>query len=221
MTAIEIISDAIIPLRPGDKVSTALKMMDENRVSHLPVLADGKYLGLISYDTLMVCEDENQTMANFKHELQHISAHESAHFFDALQGISLNKISLMPVLDDANHYLGAITGEDILQSAAELLSLENPGGIIILELAQNNFSLAEIARLVESNDAKILSAGVRSLPGSPTLQVTLKLNKINLEPIIQTLRRFDYEIHSYFGKNEKDEALLQERYDALMMYLKM
>ena len=221
MTAIELISDAIIPLRSGDKVYTALKMMDENRVSHLPVLDDGKYLGLISYDTLMVCEDETQTMAAFKHELQHISVRETAHFFDALRGMSLNKISMIAILDEADHYLGAITGEELLAVLTDLLSLENPGGIIILELTQSDFSLAEIARLVESNDAKILSAGVRSLPGSPTLQVTLKLNKINLEPIIQTLRRFEYEIHSYFGKNEKDEALLQERYDALMMYLKM
>jgi CBS domain-containing protein len=221
MTAIELISDAIIPLRPGDKVSTALKMMDENRISHLPVLSQDKYLGIISYDTLMACEDEAKTMASFKPAFQGISVYEGAHFFEALHALTLNKISIITVLDEDDRYLGAITREDILEAVGELLSLENPGGIIILELTQNNFSLAEIARLVESNDAKILSVGVHSLPNAPTLQVTLKLNKINLEPIIQTFRRFEYEIHSYYGKNEKDEALLQERYDALMMYLKM
>jgi CBS domain-containing protein len=219
MTAIELINDVIIPLEPNDKVSAALRQMDEVRVGHLPVIHNKKLLGLIFDDDLLQADDESLPMHEFSRFLHLFSVNQHDHFYNALQVMVENKLSLIPVTDQNNYYLGAINGEDLLNATSEILSVKNPGGIIILHVNEKDFSLAEIARLVESNDIKILSVGVHNVPGSTLLQITLKLNKINIEPVIQTFNRFEYDINAYFGENEKDEELLRDRYDSLMHYL--
>lgn len=221
MTAIELVNDLIIPLGVADKISFGIRQMDENHVAQLPVIDQKKYLGLIFEDDLLTAEDEDLPIESLSNGLKHFSVNQHEHFYNALRMMSENHLGLVPVTDSAGFYLGSILQEDVLGKAADVLSVQNPGGIIILHVSENDFSLAEISRLVESNDVKILSVGVHSLPGSQTLQVTLKLNRINIEPVIQTFNRFEYDIITYFGENEKDEELLRERYDSLMQYLNM
>lgn len=221
MTAIELINDAVIPLEPKDKVSLALRQMDEVRISHLPLIRGNEFLGLLSDGDLLVADDENVPVGEFSKYLQHFSINQHEHFYTALRVMAENRLSIVPVTDQKNHYLGTITATDLLEATADNLSVKNPGGVIILHVSENDFSLSEISRLIESNDVKILSTGVHSIPGSNLIQVTLKLNKINIEPVIQTFNRFEYNIDTYFGENEKDEELLRNRYDSLMHYLNM
>lgn len=221
MKAIELINDMIIPLEVDDSVAAAMRQMDEVRVSHLPVIDNKQFLGLISEDDLLETEDDLEPVKILTKSYHRFSVQEQDHFYNAMRIMAENQLSVLPVTDRKNFYIGSITGEDLVSASADTLSVKNPGGIIILHVNENDYSFAEISRLVESNDVKILSAGVRSLPGSTILQITLKLNKINIESVIQTFNRFDYEINAYFGENEKDEELLRDRYESLMMYLNM
>ncbi|MFP4470725.1 MAG: CBS domain-containing protein [Bacteroidales bacterium] len=221
MTALNLISDVVVPLKKSDRVALALRMMDENRVSHLPVVEDDHYLGLISEHELLAAEDDDNLVGRHCTALPkyYIPVHE--HFYLALKTMCEHKLTLLPVLDENNEYIGVITGEILLSQLADAMSVDNPGGIIILDVHQNDYSLVEIARIVESNDTKILSTAVKTHPDSTVMQVTLKLNRINIEPVIQTFNRFQYDIHAYYGENEKDEELLRERYNALMSFLKI
>ena len=220
MTVNQLINTSIIPLRKTDSVGMALTWMDESRVSHLPVV-DGKgYLGLIVDTEILDCEDENTKLSGFCSNLPRPFIAGGEHYYNALQLMIEKNLSVLPVLDEKNHYIGAITREKILSEVAGSLSVQNPGGIIVLELNQNDYSLSEISRIVESNDAKILSLSLKTIHDSAKLEVTFKLNRINIEGVIQSLERFDYEIKAYFGENRKDEDLLRERYDSLMTYLK-
>ena len=219
MTAIELINDNVVPLELTDTVLVALKQMDENKIGHLPSIKDSKYLGVICDNDLYSVDDENKTIDTFYISPQRIYVNQFDHYYAALKVLVENKISLVPVIDDSGLYLGSIVGYDLVHVAADALSVKNPGGVIILHILQNDFSLSEISRIIESNDCKILSTGINTLPNSDLLQITLKLNKINIEPVLQTLNRFDYTINAYFGENKKDEDMLRDRYDALMMYL--
>lgn len=221
MIALNLISDVVLPLKKSDRVALALRMMDENRVSHLPVVEDDHYLGLLSENVLLAAEDENSPVQDYCTALPKHFIPGQEHFYLALKIMCEHKLTLLPVLDENNEYTGVITGEMLLSQLAENMSVNNPGGIIILDVHQNDYSLIEIARIVESNDTKILSTAVRTRPDSTVMQVTLKLNRINIEPVIQTLNRFQYDIHAYYGENEKDEELLRERYNALMTFLKI
>jgi CBS domain-containing protein len=221
MTASDLMSDVFIPLEQSDSVSVALRQMDENKVSHLPLVEDKKFLGLISEHDLFSVEDESLSIDDSHIIPQRLFVNHRDHYYAALKTITENKLSIVPVIDDSNLYLGSILGQDILRAAADTMSVLNPGGIIILSVKHNDFSLSEISRIIESNDCKILSTGINSIPNTNMLQITLKLNKINIESVIQTLNRFEYTIDAYFGENKKDEDLLRDRYDALMMYLKV
>lgn len=221
MTAIELMSDVLVPLELSDSVFVALRQMDENKVSHLPLVEDKRFLGLVSENDLFSVEDENLSIDDSHILPQRLFVNHHDHYYAALKTLTENKLSIVPVIDQSDLYLGSILGEDILYAAANTMSVMNPGGIIILSVKQNDFSLSEISRIIESNDCKILSTGINSDPNSNMLQITLKLNKINIESVLQTLNRFEYTIDAYFGENEKDEDLLRDRYDSLMMYLKV
>jgi predicted transcriptional regulator len=221
MTVDQLISASIIPLRKTDAVSFALTWMDDHRVNHLPVVDGSEYLGMVVDEDISGVEDKAKKLSELYGYLHKPFIVEGEHYYNALQLLIEQKLSLLPVLDQRHNYLGVITREKILDEMAGSLSVQNPGGIIVLELNQNDYSLSEISRIVESNDAIILSLNVKSIHGSRKLEITLKLNRINIEAIIQSFERYNYEIKAYFGENQKDDDLLRERYDSLLTYLKI
>ena len=129
------------------------------------------------------------------------------------------QLSVIPVLDDNNHYLGAISLTDLLHYFADVSSLKQPGGIIVLELNTNDYSLSQIAQIVESNDAKILSLYITSPLNSTKLEITLKINRKDLTSIIQTLIRYDYIIKASFMDENDLNSLYENRYDSFLKYL--
>jgi hypothetical protein len=132
--------------------------------------------------------------------------------------ISGLKLSLVPVLDEKNHYLGAIENNSIVHHFATIAAINNPGGILVLEINIKDYLLTEIAQIIESNDAKILSLYITSHTDSTKLEVTLKINKIDLRPVIQTFNRYNYIIKASYTENEFDSDL-QDRFDSFMNYL--
>jgi len=216
----QLINTSVLPLREGDTVELALNWMDDFRVSHLPVSDNETYLGLISEAEIVDIEDRSTTMSVFCNMLAKPFILDTEHYYNAMQVMFDQNLTVLPVLDQKYSYLGVLTREEILNEMGTLLAVRNPGGIIILELNQNDYTLSEISRIVESNDAKILSLNIRPMPESSKLEVTLKVNHINIEAIIQSFERFSYKIISYFGDNKKDDDLLIERYESLLTYLK-
>jgi len=221
MNAVELINDFVPALHKSDRIATALIWMDEFKVRHLPVVdhQSQKYIGLVSESELLSVDDDEKTIARIFKALPKPCISETEHFFHALSFMTTLNLTVMPVVDNNEKYLGMITCDGLMKQIAETLSVSNPGGIIILNINQNDFSLAEIVRIVEANDTKILSTSVKTIPSSTHMIVTLKLNRINIEPVIQTFNRFQYDIRAYYGENEKDEELIRERYDSLMTWL--
>lgn len=219
MTAQNLMSVFILPLQLTDTVAMAIKMMEENKAAHLPVVNNTDYLGLITETELLSADSDEQAIETLCRALPKPFIHCQDHYYNALRIMIAQKLSLLPVLDDDRHYAGLLTADILLDEIAYAMSVDNPGGIIILEINLNDYNLSEIARIVESNDNKILSLSVKTTPDSTRMEVTLKLNRLNLEPVIQTFFRYNYVISHYFGDNEKNENLLRERYDLLMRYL--
>lgn len=219
MIAKNLMSVFIPTLKKSDRISKGIKLMEENKVVHLPVNEGTNYIGLISENDLLSAADESSQIESFCKALPKPFISEYEHFYSALKIMTDQRLSALPVLDENQQYAGLITAPMLLSELAQNMSVSNPGGIIILEVNQNDYSMSEIARIVEANDAKILSAGVKTLPDSTKMEVTLKLNKMNLEPVMQTFIRYNYDISFYFGDNEKNETMLRERYEMLMRYL--
>jgi predicted transcriptional regulator len=214
----DILSGDIIPLRTSDSVSFALNVMEESRVHHLPVVNERDLLGLVAESDLVNHAEQDDPVGNVKLSLPNAFIGEYQHIFDAMKMITEMKLSLLPVVDQRNSYMGTITLPNLLSYLTIHTSILNPGGIIILEMAANNYSLHEVSQIVESNDARILASFLGSHPDTTLVHLTLKLNSIDLTAIIQTFERYNYTIKATFAeKDDLDE--LKERYDSLMNYL--
>jgi len=139
--------------------------------------------------------------------------------YDVLLVISDQKLTLLPVLNTKNQYMGVISLTDLVQKLSVITSMKNPGGIIILEVNQKDYLLTEIAGIVESNDAKILSLYVTSHPDSTKLEITIKVNSVDIGALLQTFSRYNYLVKASWSKEDSFSDGLQDRFDSLMNYL--
>lgn len=218
MIAKDLISGAVLPLKTSDTGLIALHWFDEFKVSHLPVVGDSQLLGLISEDDIFAEGSFEEPIMNYQLHLQDISILYSRHILEALKLFSDYKLTTLPVVDEKGLYLGIITLADMVGKMAEISAVSNPGGILVLELNANDFSMVEISKIVEENDARILSFYVSSPADSTQLELTLKLNRIDIQPVIQSFIRYDYTIKASFFESDYFDNL-RDRYDLLMTYL--
>ncbi len=218
MFAKHLITDDIIPLKTSDSGAYALNWMDENRVSHLPIVNDVEFLGLISDEDIFALNNFEEALGNHKLSLTAPFVYEDQHLFEIIKIIAEHKLTLVPVLDDQNRYIGSITSQSLTQSLSKIAAVENPGGIIVLELSNNDYSLSQIAQIVESNDAKVLSLCITSEEDSTKIEIAIKVNTMEIAPILQTFDRYNYFVKASYANNEDVEDL-KDRFDSFMNYL--
>lgn len=218
MIAKDLISGTVLPLKASDTGLVALHWFDEFRVSHLPVVSDSQLLGLISEDDVFAAASFEEPVWNYPLQLQNISILHSRHIYEAIKLFADYKLTTLPVVDEKGNYLGLITLYDLVENMAATAAVSNPGGILVLDLNVNDFSMVEIAQIVEENDTKILSMYVNSPADTTRLELTMKLNRIDIQPVIQSFIRHDYTIKASFFESGYFDGL-RDRYEMLMNYL--
>ncbi|MDA3953081.1 MAG: CBS domain-containing protein [Bacteroidales bacterium] len=219
MLAKDLISDEIPALRTSETAVEALNWMEVFRISHLPIVNNEEFLGLISEADIFDLNNPEEAIGNHKLSLLKPSVKCDQHIYEIMEVAASLKLTVVPVLDYNNKYLGVIQMTDLLHYFAKLSAIEKPGGIIVLETTQSDYSMTEISQIVESNDAKILSMYVNTLEDSTKLEVTLKINLTDLTSIIQTFNRYEYKIKASFMEYDEQDDLYNERYDLFMRYL--
>jgi len=219
MRAIELITEEIPPLTHNDTGEKALRWMDEFKVSHLPVLKNGNFVGVLSESDVLDKMDLDQTLDVLFDHLPRPYVFAQAHIYEVLAKMSDLRIDIMPILDENEAYLGCTSVSHLMSLIANTGSIKEIGGILVLEVNTVDYSMAQIAQIVESNNARILSSYIMSSPDSTKLEVTLKINQIELGSIIRTFERYDYVIKASFQRSEVDDDI-QTRYESLMKFLK-
>lgn len=220
MLAEELISDTIPPLKPADSGIKALHWMDEFRVSHLPIVHRGELLGLISDADILDLNKPEEELSNHQLSLIRPFVYKHQHVYDVLKLIKRFDITLVPVLDEENHYIGNIGLRDLVEQFAASLAIDNPGGVVVLELNQNDYSLSQIARIVEENDTKILSLSLNSTPDSTLVELTIKLNREDIRGILASFKRFNIQVKLSFQQSEFSDDL-RNRFDQFMNFINM
>lgn len=218
MTAAELLSNHFPVLKPDDSVQTALELMQEQHTTVLPVVQDEKYIGLLHEDDLQDADPQTQ-LSTFLPLEDRSQVAPFEFFLHPLKIMHQRKLSLLPVVKEGNEYLGVITAEDLLQAASHYNAATEPGGVIILQMLPYNFSISEIGRIVESNDAKIIHLNTWTDTSSGQLMVAIKVNKSDIQDILASLERYEYHVVQYFGENLSEDEL-KLNYDHLMHYLK-
>lgn len=217
MIAKTLVSNEIIPLRTSDTGSEALAIMNEFGVRHLPIVNNKQLLGVVSEDDILNF-DVAEPVGSYSLSLYRPYVQESDHLYEVIRVLAEQRLTLMPVINDDDEYVGLVSQEELLHYFAKIGSFTESGSILVLELNRRDYSLVEIARIVESEGAAILSSFVTSNLDNLMIDITLKINRPDLQNIIATFDRFDYTIKASFSEAQFNDSM-KERYDMLMTYL--
>ena len=218
MLVSDLITDEIPPLKMTDTVEMALDWMEQFKVSHLALVRNKELMGVLSESDLLDYNKPEETFEEVRIPIMKPIIHHYQHTYELLKLMSSLNLTLIPVLDENEFYKGCITLKGIVQNLSSMASVQSPGGVIVLELNQNDYSVTQIGNIVEGNDAKILSLHVSSVPDSTKIEVTIKINREDLSRVLQTFNRYNYTIKaSYnYGDYEND---LKSKLDEFMHFL--
>jgi acetoin utilization protein AcuB len=219
MLVSQIIESGFPLLALTDKVSSALELMDDYDVLHLPVATEEKFTGIICKDDLLDATETTQ-LAGLQEHFITASVFPEEHFLSALKIAGRFDISIIPVTTRNGEITGCIRRKTLIQILAAFLNVEEPGGMIVIEMDKRNFSFGEISRLIETNNAFITQLNTYTENTTGFFIVTIRVNRVEISDIIATLQRYDYIIRYYFGEEDYENEL-KENYDLLMTYLKI
>ena len=218
MLTTELINSNIPQLKLIDSINKALQLINDYRVTHLPVVSEDKYLGLVSEDDLMDAEDDRLTIQVLENSFTKAFVKENEHFLNAVNCSNRYETSVVPVINEQQELVGVITLTDLLKALGDFSGASEIGGIIVMEMERSQFAISEISRIVESNDATILHLNTTVHQETGLLTVTLHLNKKEISAIVASFERYEYDVIYYFGE-EKFENEIQSNYRHLMNYL--
>ena len=218
MQASDLISQSLTSLHPDDDGLRAISLMEELRVNHLPVVRNGFYLGILSEKEILNWDNEEEFIEEHLEEITAPSVIGTQHLFDIIEELEKFSLTVIPVLDEEKHYLGSITNRKLLYTIAKSTSIQSNGGVIVLRMNQNDYQMSEIARIVEDNNTKILSSYITSIPDALQIELTLKLNTMDINSIVKDLERFDYNVSASFNTEETNDDFT-DRYESLMRFL--
>jgi len=219
MIARDIISHEIAPVRTSETGLEALNWMVFFKVSHLPVVNNEEFLGLVSEDDIYDLNNPEEPIGNHYLSLFRPYVYTHQHLYEVLEVASRLRLSVVPVIDEQKGYKGLIRMADLMHYFAKVSAIQKIGGIIVLGIHVKDYVLSEIAQIVESNDARILSMYIYTHPDSVRMEVTLKLNVADLTSVIQTFKRYEYDVKASFMEEDQHEDLYHSRYELLMKYL--
>lgn len=218
MLTADLINNNIPRLQLNDSIAKAIRLINDFKVTHLPVVSEDNYLGLIGEDDLMDAEEEKSTIQILEQYFIAAAVKENEHFLNAVNFSNRYESTVVPVITDDNELAGVITSPDLLRALGDFSGATEIGGIIVMEMERSQFALSEISRIVESNDATVLHLNTTVHPETGMLTVTLHLNKKEIASIVAAFERYEYDVIYYFG-DEKFENEIHSNYRHLMNYL--
>lgn len=215
MHASDLISDDIVPLKPTDPVSLALDRMEEMKLGHLPVVEGDHLVGFVKDTDLTESDHARGAVNDVMQRVELPYVRELQHLYDVMKLFVERGLTVVPVLDMNGRYIGSVTEHTALRRLSEVTNVREPGSVIVLEMNAIDYSLQEIARIVEGNDGKVLSVYVHPLPDSTRTEVTLKINREDVSGILQSFDRYEYNVKTTYQGSRFHEDL-RGRYDELM-----
>lgn len=219
MKLLEYIINDIKPLNNTSKISDLQQLFNQLTYSHIPIKDENnRYLGSFS-ETDAHCFEGDKLINEYIYAIEDFFVRDTTIWLDVLEAFAKNNSNIMPVLDARNVYLGYYELNDVISLFNETPFFFEAGGILVIEKGIMDYSFSEISQIVESNNGKLLGAFVSKMKND-VVQITLKISNSSLNEIIQTFRRYSYNIVSGHEEDSYNEGL-KERSDYLKKYLNM
>ncbi len=213
----EYITDASPVFELNDDLDEVISFFRETSYSHVAVVDNQEFIGVLSSNDLP-CFEPGKKIEDFRFQLEHFFVTPQTMWLDVLEKFTRNEANILPVLENNSHrVVGYYDLNDIVTYFISTPFFTEPGGVIVVSKGMKDYSLSEISQIVEGNNGKLLGAFITDNTND-LVQVTLKINSGNLNEVLQTFRRYSYNI--VFGNND-DQFLedLKERSAYLDKYL--
>ena len=212
----EYITNDYQAIHSGETIAVVQDFFEDINFSHFPVLDEGIYIGSVAAADIETF-DGAKTIADYRYTLDGFFARNNMIWLNVLEVFAKNQTNLVPVLDETNLYVGYYEIEDIIKFFHETPFLKEQGGIIVVRKSVIDYSMSQITQIVESNNGKLLGLFI-SDADVESVEVTVKISLGAMNEIIQTFRRYNYEIISEH-QDDKYINSLKERSDYLDKYL--
>lgn len=216
----QLISSEIPSLTMEDTGDKALQIMQDHQVSNITIVEGDEYKALIKEEDLLNWETPEKALSyadftNFKPVV-----YGNQHPYEAVRRALQQNISIVPVLNEDNKYMGSVSRNALFEFICNNSGLDKSGGIICLETKPVNYSLSEIARICESNDAIITNVQVFTYPNQELMEIVIKTNTKDVQSLVASFERYEYQVKEVFGEMPAMESML-DRYQSLMHYINM
>lgn len=221
MLAADLIDPMLPMLKTTDTVAQALDWMQEHQMTQLILTDQGEYGGIVSEENLLALPDDSMPLGGLPQSSEQLYVRAHQHLLEVLQLALQHRLAVVAVLDEQTRAcIGTISTKELLEQFARELGMVENGAILILKLSERDYSLAEISRLIESNNVRIISSYyVSAAYGMPDhSRLTLKLNRREVSPVVATLERFGYQVEAAFA-SDPIESIDQDRLQSLLHYL--
>ncbi len=218
MLVSELASSTFTPPKTTSTVQDALKIIDGYKLTHVPVFNGLTFVGNLSDEDLENM-DLNEPLSNAKDFYEYFFVTENSTVFDAVNLFYANSTNMIPVLDNDEKYMGAVLMEDTIALLSRLPLISEPSALLTVSIPVKQYSLAEVAKIVESNNGRLFGAFISNYT-EDQVEITLRFNAESLTSVTETFERFGYKItYRYF--NDEKQNLYNDRYNQLMKYLDM
>lgn len=218
MTAESLIAYDIPALSTEQTGKDAFHLLSDHHVKHLPVVDGQRLVGILSEEDIFNHKLYEPIGEYDFSLLRRFAVRANDHVFEVIRVMGDNRLTVVPVIDETGNYKGLITQNDLLRYFANSASFTEVGGVLVLEMSRRDYSLATIARIVEDEDAKILSSFVTSGANAENVEVTIKINRQELGRVVASFQRYEYDVKESFAELDYADSL-QEHYESFMNYL--
>lgn len=216
MLITDLISKEIKPVSTKTKVEKALHLIDGYQLSHIPLFEGLTFLGNISEAHLNEAALD-ELLSESKSFVDYFFLTEKSSVFDAINKFYTHDTNVIPILNQAKEYMGVLLVEDVIAMLSKLPLLSEPSAMLTVKIPTKQYSMSEVAKIVESNNGRIFGSFISGFDDDFT-EITIKFNAESLTSVVETFERFGYIVKLKFFNDEK-QVLMNDRYDQLMRYL--
>lgn len=189
----------VVTVTQDHTIQDCVDLMKRHSIRHLPVLENGKLVGLVTEGDL-----RQVFLASLIEELSirdvmindPITVTPDTEIEDAAKVIFYNKIGGLPVVDDQERLQGIITVADILAAFIELMGVLKSSSRIDVVLGEDPEAFERVSGLIRSRGGEIVSVGISGHRLRRKRVYYFRLKKCNVRHISRILKKAGYEVIS-------------------------
>ncbi|MGO2103425.1 MAG: hypothetical protein ACTH3E_10315 [Psychroflexus halocasei] len=184
--------------------------------SHFIITEKDQYKGCLSREALDLAQ-KDISPKDFTDEFEIFFGQSHQNILDIFSLFVNHQTNRLPILGDHHTFMGVLHLNDIFEIISETNFISNKADTIIIRKSSIDFAYSELFHLLESMNAKILGSFI-SDHNSDFVEVFIKIKHQGLNEILQSLRRFKYNIVSQHDEDQH-EIKLKEHSAYLDKYL--